>query len=232
MFGEELKDIINHPTPSANVIPNWYKKMPRLIGSSRKDGLSEKNNNASNATVKQCSPFLDALTFGYMYSLPIDIEFVKDENNNIKINWRSNHPFVTEHSTDQHPNFPPAIKEMNFILKWTFPFVIETPPGYSCFFTHPLNRHDLPFRTFSGIVETDLYPNAVQFPFHLSSDFEERLIVEKGTPICQIFPFKTENWESIRENMTIEEEKRRMFQLMSKIVKSYKYQWWRKKTYT
>jgi hypothetical protein len=230
-LGEEYKDIISHPISSTKTIPSWYKTMPERVDNSKKSGISKKNKFASNSTMKHCSPFLDALTFGYTYTLPIDVEFSKDENNNIKINWRNDYPFITEHSKDQHPKLPPAHEEMDFVLKWSFPFVIETPPGYSCLFTHPLNRHDLPFRTLSGVVDTDVYAASVQFPFQLIKDFEENLIIEKGTPVCQIFPFKREDWKSSREDMTIKENHERMFQLHSKIVRSYKTQWWKRKTF-
>ena len=229
--GEQHKNSIKEPLPASNFIPDWYKSMPEKVDNAKKSGLSFQNKFSSNSTIKHCSPFLDGLTSGYIYSLPLDIEFSKDKNNNIVVRWRDEGQFVTEHSKDQHPTLPPAHKDMDFVLKWAFPFIIETPPGYSCLFTHPINRHDLPFRTFSGVVETDLYVASVQFPFQLLVDFDERLIVEKGTPLCQIFPFKRENWESIRDDITIKEQNERMFKLHSKIVRSYKKQWWKKKTY-
>lgn len=228
-FGTYYKDLISHPKSATSYIPEWYKSMPSNINSSI-SGLSPENKFATNSTLKGCSPFLDGLSLGYIYELPIDIEFRK-EGNNISVNWRDNEKFITTHDEIQHPGLPSQMLDMPFVLKWNFPFSIKTPNGYSCLFTHPLNRHDLPFRTFSGIVETDDYPGNVQFPFQLIKDFEYNLIIEKGTPVCQIFPFKRENWESNRKNISIEEKNKRQFAINSKIVKSYKKQWWKKKTY-
>lgn len=228
-FGPDYKDLISPPSSAVKLIPDWYKSMPPVINN-KKEGLSPKNKFATNSTLKGCSPFLDGLGLGYIYELPIDIELRKD-GDNVVVNWRSNEPFVTTHSIEQHPGLPAANMHMDFVLKWNFPFSIETPKGYSSLFTHPLNRHDLPFRTFSGVVETDSYIGNVQFPFQIIKDFEYNLIIEKGTPICQIFPFKRENWESSHGYISTEEKTKRMFQIHSKIVRSYKNQWWQKKTY-
>lgn len=228
--GEYNKDSITPPQSATKFIPSWYKNMPPLINGAQESGLSPHNKFSTNSTLKGCSPFLDGLSLGYIYELPLDVEF-KKEGNNIKVNWRSQEPFITPHSAEQHPGLPAANKDMDFVLKWNFPFSIETPKGYSSLFTHPLNRHDLPFRTFSGVVETDSYVGNVQFPFQLIEDFENNLIIEKGTPICQIFPFKRENWTSENGYISVQEKHTRMFSIHSKIVKSYKNQWWQKKTY-
>jgi hypothetical protein len=228
--GEYYKDVVDPPKPSSMFIPAWYKDMPERIGNAKKSGISSENYLVSNTTMKHCSPFLDALTFGYTYSLPLDIEFFKD-GNAINARWRNDSRFITPHGKEQHPTLPPVLKEMDFVLKWAFPFVIETPPGYSCLFTHPLNRNDLPFRTFSGVVETDAYVGSVQFPFQLAQDFDYNLIIEKGTPLCQIFPFKREDWKSTKSSMSIKEQRERLWSLHSKIVRSYKTQWWKKKRF-
>jgi hypothetical protein len=229
-FGPYYSDIINSPKSAKTYIPEWYKNIPNTIGESKKRGLSPENKFATNSTIKGCAPFLDGLSLGYIYELPIDVEFRK-EGDNVIANWRSNEPFITTHSIEQHDGMPPANKHMNFVLKWNFPFSIETPEGYSCFFTHPINRHDLPFRTFSGVVETDMYKGNVQFPFQLIHDFEYNLIIEKGTPICQIIPFKRDEWKSEKSTISVKEKNIRMFNIHSKIINSYKSQWWRKKSF-
>ena len=53
-------------------------------------------------------------------------------------------------------------------------------------------HHDLPFSTFSGIVDTDKHPMCISFPFLIRKDFNG--ILKKGTPIAQCIPIKRENF--------------------------------------
>jgi hypothetical protein len=230
-FGPLYRDIVEPPTPSSYSIPDWYKKMPKRINNEKSDGISSNNYLATNGTLKNCSPFLDAFCSGYTYRLPMDVEFKKDDNNNILLTWRDSIKLVTEHSLDQHPGLPAQHHGVDNVLKWSFPFIIETPPGYSCLFTHPMNINNLPFKTFSGIVDTDSYVLSVQFPFQIIDNFNDRMILEKGTPLCQIIPFKRDSWTSKKKYINEKEIAERNFKLTSKIVKSYKNQWWKKKIY-
>jgi hypothetical protein len=69
------------------------------------------------------------------------------------------------------------------------------------------------------------------FPFQISDDIEEPFILPIGTPVVQFFPFKRDNWE--REIVPYDEHKKRdaSNEFLSRIVRSYKKQWWVKKTY-
>ena len=42
---------------------------------------------------------------------------------------------------------------------------------------HPVHRHDLPFFTLTGFVDTDKLPNRLVLPFFIKDGFE--LIIEK-----------------------------------------------------
>jgi hypothetical protein len=123
---------------------------------------------------------------------------------------------------------PPIGYERNpykFENKW----VMETPPGYSCLITHPLNRFDLPFFTMSGIVDTDQYNFLpVNLPFFLKEGFEG--IIPKGTPIAQVIPFKREPWHSEKEDLN-PLTKYQINNLKSVVQRSYKNRFWSKKTY-
>ena len=79
-------------------------------------------------------------------------------------------------------------------FKWSSTWYIQTPPGWSCLFTHPSGHGDLPFRTISAIVDTDVYKQEIAFPFWLLDSFEG--VIEKGTPIVQVIPFKRQEWHS------------------------------------
>jgi hypothetical protein len=222
---------LDGPTPSAQSIPEWYKKIPLLIEGYDEITLHDFNSKASTLTVKGCTPFLDALTAGYMAVLPSDLEIKKTSDGELFFNWRVEGDLVSLHTKDQHPGMPNIIDSQDSIVKFTFSFRIKTPKGYSALFTHPLNRHDLPFRTFSGIVDTDEYPQEVQFPFQLNKEITEPIIIEKGTPICQIIPFKRDDWKSTKDKYDENLVLKSRFDFASKIIRSYKNQFWSKKNY-
>jgi hypothetical protein len=96
--------------------------------------------------------------------------------------------------------------DSSIIVKFNNPWMVRTPPGYSTLFMPVLNRPELPFATFSGIVDTDKYHNLINFPaLWTEAGFDEK--IEAGTPIVQAIPFERDSvlGESIRRTQTEEE---------------------------
>ena len=61
----------------------------------------------------------------------------------------------------------PLFDSDRFIIKFHNLWIIEAPEGYALFFTHPVNRFDLPFTTLSGLVDCDRYTDTwIHFPAH------------------------------------------------------------------
>jgi hypothetical protein len=231
-FDKEAELLFEMPKPAAKSIPGWYKDMAVHMDGEKTTGLSKTTNVVSNLTLKGCSPFLDALTSGYMFELPFDIEFRRNEEGMINIRWATNVNYIGSHGPDQAPGLPGPVGGSESLLKWRPGWRIITPKGYSALFTHPLNRHDLPFRTFSGVVDTDMYELGVEFPFQLLNTIEEDIfILKKGTPICQVIPFKREDWKSEEVPFDEDANKKNGFKLKSEIIRSYKRQFWQKKNY-
>ena len=231
-FDKEAELLFEMPRPAAKSIPDWYKNMAVHMDGEKTTGLSKTTNVVSNLTLKGCSPFLDALTSGYTFELPFDIEFRRNEEGMINIRWATNVNYIGSHGPDQAPGLPGPVGGSESLLKWRPGWRIITPKGYSALFTHPLNRHDLPFRTFSGVVDTDMYKLGVEFPFQLLNTIEDDIfILKKGTPICQVIPFKREDWKSEQVEFDEDANKKNGFKLKSQIVRSYKKQFWQKKNY-
>ena len=164
------------PYPASRGIPDWYRKMPGVF-----EGIE---------TVKKCIPVLDALTIGYMIPLPVDIAYDQESktfisNSVLKIN--SDHMIQQTQDVELSDEFDPQPH------KWINSWHIKTPKGYSTLFIHPLNREDLPFKSFTGVVDTDKHPVVINFPFFLKKDFNG--IIKAGTPIIQAIPFKRETWD-------------------------------------
>lgn len=225
------QDNLSCPTPAFKSIPKWYSKMNLFI-SDNNSTYRLTDNGSPTTTLKACTPFLDALSFGYTWCLPLDLEVRKNYNNfKFFFQWRPEEVFISHHHVDQHPGLPSAVNGDNLIFKFKFHFAIKTPKGYSVFITHPLNRHDLTFRTFSGVVDTDKYNLPIEFPFQLLDNKEDSFIIEKGTPVCQIIPFKRDNWNSFLLKYNQVEMNKKYFNFRSIIKRSYKNQYWSRKKY-
>lgn len=219
---------VDYPEPSSKFIPNWYKKTNvyidnQIISRSKKNPMLK----SGNLSVKSCAPFFDALTSGYMVTLASDIYVVNPEEYKYRILWDCNFSIVGEHIKDQVKNMPAPYKDYE-VFKWFFHFRIKTPKNYSCIFTHPKFLYDVPFTTIDGVVDTDKYHSNINFPFFLDNNFNGK--ISKGTPICQIFPFKREEWKSkkslYKEKNNYSDEKINLF-----LEKGYKKLFWSRKRY-
>lgn len=217
------------PRPASMHIAEWYKDSNLYMGGAKEYKLDQKDTRSVNTTIKACTPFLDSMLLGYMIVLPADIEFSK-ENGKIAARWRISHDMIIGHQYEQAPSLPAMYGEHRDILKWIFDWKITTPKGYSTLYTHPFNRNELPFRTMTGVVDTDVYPDSVHFPFQMF-DFNRPFIIEKDTPICQIIPIKREAWKSEETDVIPGMKENATYQLMSKIRRSYKSQFWSRKEY-
>lgn len=226
------KDYLESFKPASRYVPGWYREMPRHRFGDSGYGIALNNDTISNATLKGCTPFLDALTYGYMAVAPVDFEVRKIEGEEFVIRWRTDGDFIGRHDQSQYPDMQRESKSS--VLEWESYFITKTPKGYSTMFTHPFNRHDLPFRTFTGIVDTDKYYLPALLPFEITANIEpeEFFIIEKGTPLYQFFPIKRESWSS--KTVEIDDKKRRKeyFDMKSKIKNSYKDKYWQRKSFS
>ncbi len=233
----DIKD--NHPKPIKLNIPQWFKdlehKFPKL-------------------TVKGCMPFLDTLTTGYVLSLPqpflINHNILDDQGNRISkfipanvvsefgvlFNLNNRHDQETQlHPEFQVENSSLAQKNKNLpIQKFVNPWIIKTPPGYSCLFLPPMNNQDDRFSIIPGIVDTDKYNNQINFPFIVNGDKYPVLetILKKGTPYVQVIPFKREGWKiKISEYKKDEIVKNSLRYHLSNLIHNYKSNNWQKKSW-
>jgi hypothetical protein len=167
---------------------------------------------ADAQTVKKCPPFIDAMTFGFLIPLPVDLE-VRDG----EFTWNLEVPrgFFSEYSHSPigfHDSSQvagtPFFDDDRFVIKFNNFWTIEAPPGYSVLFTHPLNRPDLPFTTLTGLVDCDIFHDSpINFPARWNdADFSG--VLPKDTPIAQCLPVKRDSWVGQIEMLSDEETKR------------------------
>lgn len=179
--------ILEKPYPASKKSPFWLKRMPTYIG--RKKAIND--NGVPNYTIKNNYNITDALNIGYYIPLHSDVSFKTEKNYGINVKWAWNSLKVVhmyeEEETEGYP-LPDSFEQV--IFKWGCPWIIKTPPGWSCLFTHPMHQDNLPFKSIPIVVDTDKYPKSIEFPFLLEKDFSG--LIEKGTPIIQVIPFKRE----------------------------------------
>jgi hypothetical protein len=195
------------PTPSKLNIPKWFEEMPPYL-----DGDSQRKLNPSNLTGKHCVPIMDGFTAGYQALTPyeLQVDYIKklmsDEMKNdpqislpidepeVQFGYPG-FPIIEKRSRKLAEHFPAPSGYHDGVLVWRMWFQIITPPGYSVFITHPLNRFDLPFITASAVVDADKNGGlGGPVPVYFKKDFSGFLPL--NTPLMQIIPFKRENWKS------------------------------------
>lgn len=215
-------DLIENPQSAKKYIPDWYKDAERFVG-----GKMKIVNGAGNHGLKMCMPFIDALTIGYIATLWTDI-VVEQTQLGPRLQWRVGpDPLEKRPRTNQTLPTPPGHDDDHYA--WKTIFNIETPPGYSILITHPLNRHDLPFTTLSGVVDSDMTMARGNLPFFLKSGFEG--IIPAGTPLFQIIPFKRENWTSEEDKSILKKARENEFETMRRAFGWYKNFKWNRKSY-
>jgi len=231
----------DYPIPAKLNIPEWYKNLEHTV---------------LNQTVKGCMPFLDTLTSGYLLKMPQDFYIRHNVDNENEKGEKFKDSFQTfglydkqqflhakrinlnsgqdTHSIKQLEGSPFIEKNKNLpFYKIYNPWKIKTPKGYSCLFLPPLNNSDDRFSIIPAIVDTDVFPNEINFPIIINGDKHPILetIIKKGTPYVQIIPFKRDNWKmTFKAGKQKEIQNSRIFYGL-KLLNIYKEKYWNKKSW-
>jgi len=187
---------VDPPITAKNVIPNWFKNIPRYSDGSKKLRTDDMSH---NLTLRHCSPFLDAFCSGYVMTTWTDIHFTRQKDGSTLISYGNNElcrkidpPLLYQAGVNTYVKGP--LGYTDFIFAWKTYWRVRTPKGVSCLFTQPMNRPDLPFITLSGVIETDSWTGSDVLNVCMKDDFEGT--ISKGTPFVQIVPFIRSDWDS------------------------------------
>lgn len=178
--------VMPEPKPAFKNLPDWYKKIPSHVP----DPKSRDQFGARAMTAKGCLPLIDGMGLGYTMFSAVDINVrVSECGKMVDVTSGPTYGGASLHSADQlggstSPTFPsPAVKFHN-------PWIIKTRPGYSTLFIPPLNdAEETRFQCLGAVVDTDVYPKAVNFPalwFERGVD----VLIPAGTPLVTAIPFK------------------------------------------
>ena len=190
---KEMLEVLDRPYPSITKLPKWIASTPSYIGGKRSVDVY----NDPTSTVKKCLPVMDSITAGYHIPLHSDVwvENEQDDPNTINIRWSFESIQVVDiQKQEQMGSYPIPDGYYPTAFKWINPWIIKTPPGWSCLFTHPLHSDNVPFKCMTSIVDTDKFPLPVNFVFFLKKKFSG--LIEKETPIIQVIPFKRNDFKS------------------------------------
>ena len=211
------------PKPAIKQIPDWYKDTPEYVGDQGKKIIGM----GIPQTIKKCIPILDAMTAGYILYTQVDVQ-VTQVDGLPYYKW-AGQDAISFHPIEQAPLHPNK-KDAPY-PKWTNPYAIKTPPGYSTLFLPPMHNPNKIFTALEGIVDTDTYSAPVLFPFTLN-DVKWEGIIDAGTPIVQVIPIKRDSWKhkigSDKERM---EQNMILYKLKTLFFNSYKKQFWSRKEY-
>ncbi len=181
--------VIAPPVPAKAYLPEWFRKLPAVD-----EAVTGLNN--TGLTVKRCMPFLDAMTTGWIITLPATVRLeISESGTRVDAGWDFDRTLVSNHGAHQVSGNPfgarPPCKFHNF---WT----VATPPGWSCLFVQPLNRPNGVFEVVAGIVDTDTYRSPIHFPFFAVGE-DGMHVIEKGSPLIQVIPFRRDSAEIAAE---------------------------------
>lgn len=222
-YESAIKSYPNSIQTATSKIPEWYKKIPKWQNNEITD-----TRKGMKPSVKACPPFLDALSCGYIVTLPFDL-YVDKVNESPYVMWKDPAFYVDWRERPADGNVVPA---GHYPMEYTWKTFTswEVPKGYSMLVTHPLNRHDLPFTTLSGIIDGGFaLPSNGSIPFYIKKDFIG--LIEQGTPIMQIIPFKQEKWNLEQTEGLVQEGVLNAEASQLKFLGWYKQNIWNKKSY-
>jgi hypothetical protein len=190
-FNTQLK-----PYPAIKGLPKWYLESDPFIKDIMFGPDSSKThvrNAVANHNFKKCTPLLDGMSAGYTIPLWADVEVDNSNPDCPEIYWKTVHSVFELHGSNTKEVEPPAGYHKQ-VLKYMNCWIPQTPKGYSCLFVSPFGYNDSVFKAIPAVVDTDKSSLEIILPTWVKKDFNG--IVEKGTPMVTVIPFKRNNWKA------------------------------------
>ena len=199
-----LIDLLPRPIPAKSALPDWLREMaPRMPSAVHQRSIR---------TVKQCPPFVDAMSHGFLLLLPCDVAVRSSQ-----FSWDWALPAL---AVPGHPRAPlsfhvpeqiagsPLARGTRSALKFNSFWTIELEPGWSLMAVHPINRDDLPFRLITGLIDADRFNDVgINFPA-VWTDPEFDGVLKRGTPFAQCYQVSRETPALVCEPMSDDRQRR------------------------
>jgi hypothetical protein len=206
------------PYRASQAVPEWLKGMQMQYIGRDSDPVG---------TVKRCTPFVDAITAGYIIPLRRTVKITLSQDGEMQYESIGDNEVVCYQDPAAYRGSP---FEKSIVVQFRNSWIIRTPPGYSTLFLPVLNRTDFPFDVLSGLVDTDAFYREVDFPAVCVMRPGTQVVLEQGTPLAQAIPIKREGWRAQTGNWDLS---RRLESEVDFLVTSnrYKRHHWQKKEF-
>lgn len=219
-FFTEVPELLGQsPIPASKFYPAWFKSMPPShdvpVSKGFPFGLANSLRLSNvNATIRRCPGVISYLATGWI--IPLWSDFVVQVRQNTIYAFGSNETaYVSMHSREKHFHTMP---EMSGYypepLKFTNPWKVITPPGYSILLCAPFYHFEERFTVVPGVIDSDTYHHMHVNTFFKNTVGDYELKMEM--PFVQVIPFARDTLGAeVREATSSDKERLRKLKFQS-----------------
>ncbi len=200
------------PIPAKRAFPDWFKKMPAAKpvppGKGRFPfGLSDKLRISNvNATIRRCPGLISYLSEGYLVPLWSDF-LVQIRGEQIYCVGSNELAHATPHSKAlQYETMPLSNAYIADSVKFTNPWKVRTPPGWSVMLSQPFYHFEERYTVLTGVVDSDVYHHIHVNTLFKRGDADHQL--RMATPFVHVMPFPRDALSLEVRAMTAADKKR------------------------
>ncbi len=182
------------PQPARKNLPDWFKQMAPSIdlppGQSKLPfGLSKALRLSNlNSTIRRCPGIISYLSEGYIIPLWADF-LVQIRGQTVYCVGSNELAHATPHSKQMQYNTMPLPEEyLQDSVKFTNPWKVRTPPGWSVLLSQPYYDFEQRFSVATGVVDSDVYHHIHVNTFFQRGDRDHQL--KMGMPFVHVMPFQ------------------------------------------
>ena len=212
-FFTETEELLEFPPiPARKALPEWFKQMAPAIdlppsnsrfpfGLSRLQRLSN-----INATIRRCPGIISYLSEGYLIPLWSDF-LVQVRGQTVYCVGSNELAHASPHSKNlQYNTMPLPETYLPDSVKFTNPWKVRTPPGWSVLLSQPFYQFEQRFTAIPGVVDSDVYHHIHVNAFFRKGDMDHQL--KMGMPFIHVLPFQRSELEPEVRAMTDADRKR------------------------
>jgi len=178
--------------------PDWWKRIK----------VNAVVRGVNTQTIRACPAMDDWLKSGWYLLANRDLEVIVGNNAKEGVSTTDVRTFDPSGEYYASPTHPKEQFENAFdyfgddgpvkdAFKMRNPWNIITPEGYSCLYLDPFLFQNRYFATWQGIIDTDKFNvNQDNSQIIFYPRVNHSFTIKKGTPLCQVIPFKREKWNS------------------------------------